>query len=83
MKPVWPRRRPRRREPVRRGARGAAVPGGVPGYGLTAGEGEPKVVAARIRQRPAAVREAIFAALDEWDELAGNEKLSPCRTGSG
>jgi tetratricopeptide (TPR) repeat protein len=43
-------------------------------YGLTAGEGEPKVAAERIRQRPAAVREAIVAALDEWDDLAGNPK---------
>jgi tetratricopeptide (TPR) repeat protein len=41
-------------------------------YGLAAGEGEPKVVAERIRQRPTAVREAILAALDEWDALAGN-----------
>jgi hypothetical protein len=34
-------------------------------YGLAAEEGEPKAAAERIRQRPAAVREAIFAALDE------------------
>jgi serine/threonine-protein kinase len=40
-------------------------------YGLPAGEGEPQVAAERIRQRPAAVREAIGAALDEWDNLAG------------
>jgi tetratricopeptide (TPR) repeat protein len=32
------------------------------------------VAAERIRQRPAAVREAIVAALDEWDLLAGNPK---------
>ncbi|HTU90936.1 MAG TPA: tetratricopeptide repeat protein, partial [Gemmataceae bacterium] len=44
-------------------------------YGLPAGEGEPKAAAERIRQRPAAVREAILAALDEWDDLAGNPKL--------
>jgi serine/threonine-protein kinase len=44
-------------------------------YGLPAGEGEPKVAAERIRQRPAAVREAILAALDEWDDLAANPKL--------
>jgi tetratricopeptide (TPR) repeat protein len=44
-------------------------------YGMTAGEGEPKVAAERIRQRPAAVREAILAALNEWDDLAGNPKL--------
>jgi serine/threonine-protein kinase len=43
-------------------------------YGLAAGEGEPKVAAERIRQRPAAVREAIVAALDEWDDLAGDPK---------
>ena len=42
-------------------------------YGLPAGEGEPKVAAERIRQRPAAVREAIGAALDEWDVLASNK----------
>ena len=41
-------------------------------HGLAAGEGEPKVAAERIRQRPTAVREAIVAALDEWYDLAGN-----------
>jgi tetratricopeptide (TPR) repeat protein len=41
-------------------------------YGLPAGEGKPAAAAGRIRQRPAAVREAIVAALDEWDDLAGN-----------
>jgi eukaryotic-like serine/threonine-protein kinase len=40
-------------------------------YGMPAGEGEPKVAAERIRQRPAAVRVAIVAALDEWDDLEG------------
>jgi serine/threonine-protein kinase len=40
-------------------------------YGLAVGEGEPAAAAQRIRQRPAAVREAIVAALDEWDILAG------------
>ncbi|HLN27340.1 MAG TPA: tetratricopeptide repeat protein [Gemmataceae bacterium] len=44
-------------------------------YGLPAGEGEPKAAAERIRQRPAAVREAIFAVLDEWDELAGKREV--------
>jgi serine/threonine-protein kinase len=44
-------------------------------YGLPAGEGDPKAAAARIRGRPAAVREAIVAALDEWDEVAGNPSL--------
>ncbi len=43
-------------------------------YGLPAGAGEPGAAAERIRQRPAAVREAILAALDEWDDLAGNPK---------
>jgi serine/threonine-protein kinase len=42
-------------------------------YGLPAGEGEP-AAAVRIRQRPAAIREAIVAALEEWDDLAGNPK---------
>jgi tetratricopeptide (TPR) repeat protein len=43
-------------------------------YGLAAGEGEPKVAAERIRQRPAAVREAIIATLDEGDALAGDPR---------
>jgi hypothetical protein len=44
-------------------------------YGLAVGQGEPEVAAERIRQRPAAVREAILVALDEWDALAGNPEL--------
>jgi serine/threonine-protein kinase len=44
-------------------------------YGMSAGEGDPRAVAGRIRQRPAAVREAIVAALDEWDDLAGSASL--------
>ena len=44
-------------------------------YGLPAGKAEPKVAANRIRQRPEAVREAILAALDEWDSLAGDKRL--------
>jgi serine/threonine-protein kinase len=44
-------------------------------YGLPPGEGEPTLVAERILQRPAAVREAILAALDEWDALAADKKL--------
>ncbi len=44
-------------------------------YGLAAGESEPMLAAERIRQRPAAVREAIVAALDEWDTLAGLSHL--------
>src|SRR5262249_34299803 len=35
-------------------------------YGLPAGEGEPKAVTEQIRQRPAVIREAIVAALDDW-----------------
>jgi serine/threonine-protein kinase len=35
-------------------------------YGLPAGEGEPSAAAARLRQRPRQVREAVSAALDEW-----------------
>jgi serine/threonine-protein kinase len=45
-------------------------------YGLPAGEGQPGAAAERIRQRPAAVREAIVAALDEWDALAADKKLA-------
>jgi serine/threonine-protein kinase len=44
-------------------------------YGLPVGEGDPTAIAQRIRQRPAAVREAIVAVLDEWDVLAGNPKI--------
>jgi serine/threonine-protein kinase len=43
-------------------------------YGLPAGQDEPAAAAVRIRQRPAAVQEAILAALDEWDDLAGNPR---------
>jgi tetratricopeptide (TPR) repeat protein len=39
-------------------------------YGLPVGEAEPAAVAERIRQRPAAVREALLAALDDWTDLA-------------
>jgi serine/threonine-protein kinase len=48
-------------------------------YGLPVGEGEPGAAAERIRQRPAAVQEAIFAALDEWDDLAGYRITEPHR----
>src|SRR5262249_3797487 len=44
-------------------------------YRLPAGQGEPKVAAERIRQRPAAVQQSILAALDEWDDLACNKSL--------
>ena len=40
-------------------------------YGLPAGEGDPAMVSARIRNRPAFVRETILSALDDWDFLAG------------
>jgi serine/threonine-protein kinase len=43
-------------------------------YGLPPGESAP-AAAERIRQRPPAIQEAIVAALDEWDDLAGNPKL--------
>jgi serine/threonine-protein kinase len=43
-------------------------------YGLPAGEGDAAAVAERIRGRPAAVREALLAALDEWVVLAEEPK---------
>jgi serine/threonine-protein kinase len=43
-------------------------------YGLPAGQGEARAAAERIRQRPAAVQEAILVALDEWDDLAGGSE---------
>jgi serine/threonine-protein kinase len=39
-------------------------------YGLGVGEVEPGAAVQRIRGRPAAAREALVAALDEWDRLA-------------
>jgi serine/threonine-protein kinase len=44
-------------------------------YGLAAGEQEAEAVAARLRQRPLAVREAVLAAVDEWIVLAENPSL--------
>ncbi len=44
-------------------------------YGLAAGSVEPGAAAERIRQRPAAVREAIAATLDEWIILATDPQL--------
>jgi serine/threonine-protein kinase len=44
-------------------------------YGIVAGEGDPAVVADRIRRRPVAIREAIVATLDAWDNLTSNPKL--------
>jgi serine/threonine-protein kinase len=43
-------------------------------YGLPAGEGEVGAVAARVRGRPAEVREALLAALDEWIALAADSE---------
>jgi hypothetical protein len=45
-------------------------------YDMSAGEGYPQAVAERIRQRPAPVREAIVAALEEWDDLVDDSKLN-------
>jgi tetratricopeptide (TPR) repeat protein len=45
-------------------------------YGLPVGVGEPAAVAARIRRRPARVREALVAALDQWIDLAANPLLT-------
>jgi serine/threonine protein kinase/tetratricopeptide (TPR) repeat protein len=41
-------------------------------YGLAVGEGEPAAAAARLRQRPPQVRQAVRAALDEWLALAAH-----------
>jgi serine/threonine-protein kinase len=39
-------------------------------YGLSAGEGEPAAVAARIRQRPAPLKETLGSILEDWIGLA-------------
>jgi serine/threonine-protein kinase len=55
-----------------------AVPlfrGALRDYGMPVGEAEPESVAARLEQRPAAVREAVLAALDEWVTLAEHPAL--------
>src|SRR5262249_3047303 len=44
-------------------------------YGLPVGELAVEEAAARVRERPAAVREALVAALDDWIALA--EALQP------
>jgi serine/threonine-protein kinase len=44
-------------------------------YGLPAGQGDPAAAAARLRQRPPPVREAVSAALGEWIDLATNPQL--------
>src|SRR5262249_46591506 len=41
-------------------------------WGLPVAQGQAKDAAERIRGRPAAVREAIVAALDEWHDLTGD-----------
>jgi serine/threonine-protein kinase len=43
-------------------------------YGLPAGQGEPAAAASRLRQRPAAVRQAAVGALQEWADMAANPK---------
>jgi superkiller protein 3 len=42
---------------------------------LTVGEGDPSTVAERIRQRPAAVQEALVTALDDWLIVAVGRSL--------
>jgi serine/threonine-protein kinase len=44
-------------------------------YGLPAGEGTPAATAQRIRRRPAEIRAAIVAALDDWDTLVALREL--------
>jgi serine/threonine-protein kinase len=44
-------------------------------YGLAAGEGEAEAVAARLRERPSAVREAVLASMDEWIVLAESPRF--------
>jgi serine/threonine-protein kinase len=39
-------------------------------YGLAAGETDPAKAAARVRQRPAAIRDRLVAAMDDWALLA-------------
>jgi hypothetical protein len=60
-------------------AEGRAVPKSRKAFrecGLPAGQSEPKVAAGRIRQRPAAIREAIVVALHEWDALAADKTFA-------
>jgi serine/threonine-protein kinase len=44
-------------------------------YGLPPGQGDAATAAAHLRQRPAAVRQAVSAVLDEWLDLAADPKL--------
>lgn len=46
-------------------------------YGLPVGTSDPGRAAERIRQRPAAVRDAIFASLEDWDILIPSKSLTP------
>jgi serine/threonine-protein kinase len=48
-------------------------------YGLPAGQGEATRVAEQLNRRPAAVREAVLAALDEWVVLAESQYLPVVR----
>jgi tetratricopeptide (TPR) repeat protein len=43
-------------------------------YGLPVGQGEPAAAAARLRQRPEVIRQAVLAALQEWVDLAANPR---------
>jgi tetratricopeptide (TPR) repeat protein len=43
-------------------------------YGLKVGQGEPVAAAARLRQRPEAIRQVAVAALQEWVDLAEGPK---------
>jgi tetratricopeptide (TPR) repeat protein len=45
-------------------------------YGLPPGETDPATVAARIGQRPAPVREALLAALDDWLTLVAAQTVA-------
>src|SRR5262249_56747003 len=45
-------------------------------YGLRAGSTEPAEAAARIRRRPAEVRDAVVAALDDWLALVRRENAA-------
>jgi serine/threonine-protein kinase len=62
----------------RRFARERAVPlfrAALRAYGMPAGVGEVGAAAARLDARPAAVREAVLVALDEWITLAEDPRL--------
>jgi tetratricopeptide (TPR) repeat protein len=44
-------------------------------YGLPVGEADPAAAAARLRDRPLEVRQAVSAVLDDWLDLAANPAL--------